>query len=156
MGSWWTWGCHGIDTSAYDEAVENIEKYTKLLEKMEKIMDQYNSDKAVVDSYFNNADSTLLANNGETKGHLKDFYVSKVDQWKSHRSVMYDKLNDEFSVVLSKKEVVRYYITQWEQKRDEEARKMDAIREQQIAEENRKREEMLKAAAEILIKGGIM
>ncbi len=153
MGSWWTWGCHGIDTSAYDEAVENIEKYTKLLEKMEKKMDQYNSDKAVVDSYFNNADSTLLANNGETEGHLKDFYVSKVDQWKSHRSVMYDKLNDEFSAALSKREVVRYYITQWENKRDEAARRMDAIREEQIREEERRRKEQEELLKKIIVAG---
>lgn len=133
--SWWKWGCHGLDTSGYDHADDMVDKYTNLLKALNKQIEKYSDNKEIVDSYFQNATSTLQANNAGTYGHWLIFYNQKVEQWKDHKKNYYDCMNEEFDLAKTRRDTVATYKSNWETTRSNEAKSLDEARERQIEAE---------------------
>lgn len=141
--SWTRWGCHGLDTSAYDNADDNVDKYTKLLKAMDNQLEKYASNKELADSYFKNANETLQSNNAGTQGHWLTFYNEKVGQWKSHKFVYYCRMTEEYELAQERRTTVSNLVTEWEDTRTTEANNLDAARQRQIEEEERRLKEFL-------------
>ena len=140
--SWARWGCHGLDTSGYDNADDKVDKYTKLLNALDKHIEEYAANKELVDSYFKNVNETLQSNNSGTQGHWLTFYNDKVRQWKSHKYSYYYRMTEEFEQAQDRRITVNNMKNNWENTRANEASNLDAARQRQIEEEERRRKEL--------------
>ena len=135
--SWMKWGCHNLDTSAYDHADDMVEKYTELLEKLDKHIENYESYKEMVEGYYQNAYFTISNHNAGTYGHWLNFYTGKVHKWKEHKKTFYTKMNDEYELAKTRRDTVSGYKSSWETTRSDEAEKLDEARQRQIEETER-------------------
>ncbi|QFJ53728.1 hypothetical protein [Pseudobutyrivibrio xylanivorans] len=148
--SYWRWGCHGLDTSGYDHADDMVDKFTKLLNNLDKHIANYESNKEIVDADFKNVSVTLQSNNAGTQGHWLHFYNGKVCQWKSHKYSFYSKMEQEFELAKSRRDYVANQKTSWETTKSNEATALDQARQRQIEEEEARRRQAEREAAAYL------
>ena len=119
------WYFYHLDTSAYDEAVDKVKKYKKLLEDVTKYVDSASETETIIVDFMQNVDSTIAKNDAGSAGHVLNFYEGKVAQWKEYRPSYWNRMKDELSEAKKRQETIRQLISDWENTRDSEARALD-------------------------------
>ncbi|MBQ6464538.1 MAG: hypothetical protein IJJ59_14520 [Pseudobutyrivibrio sp.] len=125
MGSWWTWGRHGLDTSGYDTAVNKVDKYTKLLDNLNSKISDYDVERENVEINYDELNKVIGCYNDGTSGYWVRFYEEKVELWKTNRNTFYGKMDDEFEYAKQRRDRVSELKEKWIEQRDSEERSLN-------------------------------
>ena len=139
------WYVYHLDTSAYDEAVSNVNKYRKLLQDVQNHINIANDQQTKIISCMFNTDNTMQAHNSGSQGHVIKFYNGKFEQWQDERKSYWHVMQEELLEAKNRIPVIQNKISSWESARDSAARTLDNT-VARIQEEERRRQRELELA----------